>query len=516
MRKRLCSLVAMTALFTPVVARAQVSDGRCEALATLALPQATITLAQPVAAGKFAPPQPASGGQNNAALFAAAPGFCRVAATLRPTSDSDIKVEVWMPLAGWNGKFQAVGNGGWSGGISYPALARALARGYASASTDTGHQGDRASFALGHPERLIDFGGRAVHLTAVHAKTVIAAYYGAGPKFSYWNGCSSGGKQGLKEAQRYAGDFDGIIAGAPANNWIRQKAAVVAVNRAARQDSEGVIPAAKYPAIHRAVLGACDEIDGVKDGILEDPRRCSFDPQVLACKGADAATCLTPKQVESARAIYGSVRNPRTGEEVFPGLPKGTELGWDVQAGPEPRTVAYDLFAYVVFKDPNWNHLTLDLDRDVALAEKIDAEGPQSAAVDPNLRPFFDRGGKLLMYHGWADPNIVATNSINYYERVAAVLGGKSAIRGSFRLFMVPGMGHCSGGDGPNVFDMMTALEAWVEHGRAPDRIVASRVTDGKVVRTRPLCPYPEVAVYTGSGSTDAAESFVCAERKQP
>ncbi len=510
MSRRRAAVALVIGLAVPGSASAQGAD-RCETMGKVALRQGTVTKAQLVPAGAFAPPTPSGSGQNTAGLFASLPEFCRVAATLTPTSDSDIKAEVWLPASGWNGKFQAVGNGGWTGSISYPALARALARGYATASTDTGHKGDRASFVVGHPEKHIDFGWRAVHLTAVHAKTIIAAYYGSGPKFSYWNGCSSGGKQGLKEAQRFPADFDGIIAGAPANNWVRQKAAVVAVNRAANQDPASVIPPTKYAVVHRAVLDACDAIDGVKDGVLEDPRRCDFDPQALECQGEDVPSCLTARQVAAARAIYAAVRNPRTGELVFPGLPRGTERAWDVQAGPSPRTVAYDLFAYAVFNDPNWNHFTLDLDRDVALAEKLDAEGPQVAAVDPNLKPFFDLGGKLLMYHGWADPNIVATNSINYYERVAAALGGAGRIRGSYRLFMVPGMGHCSGGDGPNVFDMVSALEAWVEQGRGPERIVASRVTEGKVVRTRPLCPYPQVARYTGTGSTDNAANFVCA-----
>ncbi len=497
-------------LVLPGAARGQGVD-RCLSMADVQLAQATVTRAELIPAGAFTPPAQTTGGQNSAALFATLPAFCRVAATLTPTSDSDIGMEVWLPTSGWNGKFQAVGNGGWMGSISYAALARALARGYAAASTDTGHRGDRASFVVGHPEKHVDFGWRAVHLTAVHAKTLVTAHYGTGPKYSYWNGCSSGGRQGLKEAQRFPSDFDGIIAGAPANNWIRQKAAVVSVNRAARQDPASAMSPAKYATLHRAVLDACDTLDGVRDGVLEDPRRCEFDPGALECRAEDTPACLTPTQVTAARAIYAAVKNPRTREQIFPGLPRGTELDWDVQAGSSPRTVAYDLFAYAVFNDPNWNHTTLDLDRDVALAERLDAEGPQVAAVDPNLKPFFDLGGKLLMYHGWADPNIVATNSIDYYERVVAALGGDPRVRESFRLFMVPGMGHCSGGEGPNVFDMLAALEAWVEQGRAPERIVASRVSDGKVVRTRPLCPYPQVARYSGTGSTDDAGSFVCA-----
>lgn len=488
----------------------------CESLAKLTLPHTTVTLATLVPAGGFTPPggdAPPSRGPD----FTRLPAFCRIAATLAPTRDSAIGVEVWLPASGWNGRFQAVGNAGWTGSINYAALARALARGYATASTDTGHKGDRADFGVGHPEKLVDFAHRAVHLMAGHAKAVIGSYYGAPPRYSYWNGCSSGGRQGLKAAQRFPGDFDGIIAGAPANNWIRQKAAVVEVSKIVHREPDAYIPVAKYALIHRAVLEACDGLDGVEDGVLEDPRACTFDPAALLCTGEDAATCLTAKQVESARAIYAPIRNPRTAEVIFPGLPRGTELSWDVQAGPTPRTVAYDLFAYFVYENPKWDFRTLDLDRDVALAEKMDAEGPQMAAVDPNLKPFLDRGGKLLMYHGWADPNIVATNSIDYYEGVVRTLGDEVRLRDSFRLFMVPGMGHCGGGDGPNTFDMLSALEQWVEQGKPPDRIVASRVADGKVVRTRPLCPYPQVAVHSGTGSTDDAASFACtAPRRQP
>jgi feruloyl esterase len=494
----------------PAPALAQTGAEGCEPLAKLALPEARVTRAAVVEAGAFVPPAAGATGGGGTAVYKTLPAFCRVEATLTPSSDSDIKVEVWLPVSGWNRRLQAVGNGGWSGSVGYAGLARAVARGYAAASTDTGHQGDRASFALGHPEKLVDFGGRAVHLMTVHAKSIVSAYYGDPAKYAYWNGCSSGGKQGLKEAQRYPADFDGIIAGAPANNWIHQKAAVVAVNTYVHRDPESNIPESKYPMIHDAVLAACDLLDGVKDGVLENPRRCAFDPKVLECKAGDAPTCLTPKQVEAARKILAPVKNPRTGAEIFPGLTLGTELSWGVQAGPEPRTVAYDLWAYFVFKNLGWNYLTLDLDRDVALADKMDAEGPQMAAVDPDLGPFFGRGGKLLMYHGWADPNIVATNSVNYYGSVASALGGVENTKDSMRLFMVPGMAHCNGGDGPNTFDMVTALEQWVEQGRTPARIVASKLVDGKPVRTRPLCPYPQVAVYKGTGSTDDEANFVC------
>src|SRR6266576_7012122 len=261
---------------TPIFVLQLSAAASCESLTSLTLPNTTITLAKPVAAGEFTPPNPTPPGSN----YKNIPAFCRVAATLKPTSDSDIKIEVWMPATGWNGKFQAVGNGGWSGAIVYPSLARAIGRGYATASTDTGHSGGSGSFALDHPEKLVDFGYRAVHEMTVQAKAIIAAYYGDSPKFSYWNGCSSGGKQGLKEAQRFPSDYDGIIAGAPANYWTHLMTGEIWIAQAVHKDEASFIPASKFPIIHKAVLEACDALDGVKDGVLDDPRKCHFDPKV--------------------------------------------------------------------------------------------------------------------------------------------------------------------------------------------------------------------------------------------
>ena len=476
------------------ICAAQTGDS-CEKLTSLTLRSTTITMAQSVAAGDFSPP---SGG-----ALKGLPAFCRVAATLAPSQDSEIKIEVWLPASSWNGKFQAIGNGGWSGAIGYPALAKALAQGYATASTDTGHSGGSGSFALGHPEKLIDFAYRAVHEMTVKSKAIVAAYYGDGPKLSYWNGCSSGGKQGLKEAQRFPADFDGIIAGAPANFWTHLVTGSLWIAQAVHKDEASYIPASKYPLIHKAVLDACDAMDGVKDGLIEDPTRCRFDPKVLECKGSESSVCLTPPQVEAVRKIYGTAKNPRTGQEIFPGLAPGSELGWSGLAGPQPLSIAVDHFKYVVFKDPTWDWRTMNFDTDVALADKTD-DGMLNA-TDPDLKAFIGHGGKLLMYHGWNDQLIGPQNSINYYKSVP------DALRGSVRLFMVPGMNHCAGGEGPNTFDVVSAMEQWVEQGKAPVQITASHSTSGAVDRTRPLCPYPQVAQYKGTGSTDDAVNFVCA-----
>src|SRR5687767_11629524 len=484
-----------------------VTAATCESLAALKLSNVAVTQAVVVGAGQFSPP--GSGGKIPPAA-AKLPGFCRVAATLTPTRDSDIKIEVWMPAQGWNGKFLGVGNGGWAGNISYPAMADALARGYAVASTDTGHTGNGgdASFALGHREKLIDFGYRAVHEMTAAAKAFVKAFYDNAPRLSYWNGCSTGGKQGLTEAQRFPADYEAILAGAPANNWTRLMTGLLWAGRATLGDPASRIPPEKFAVLNRAALNACDAQDGVTDGVRENPRGCRFDPQVVACKESDGAGCLTTAQVEAARKIYGPATNPRTGEALYPGLPPGSELGWGPAAGgPAPFPIPDSHFKYVVFEDPKWDFRTFDFDRDFARAEKID--GGTLTAVNPDLSAFAKRGGKLLMFHGWNDQLITAQNSVDYYESVRSTLGA-ARTDATVRLFMAPGMMHCSGGPGPNQVDWITALEQWVEKGVAPTRIVASRSANGVGDRTRPLCAYPQVARYSGKGSTDEAANFSC------
>ncbi len=489
----------------------------CESLAALALPNAHITSAQEVAPGAFQPPAAprggagARGGRGGAQAYAKLPSFCRVAATLTPSNDSDIKIEVWLPASGWNGKFQAVGNGGWAGVISYPALAQAVAAGYAGASTDTGHVGNTAAFAIGHPEKVIDMGYRAVHEMTVKAKAIMDAYYGTGPKMSFWNGCSQGGRQGMTEAQRYPADFDAIVAGAPAVNWMTLHGVRMAIHQKAHATEDSAIAPDKYPAIHEAVLNACDALDGVKDGVIEDPTRCHFDPKVLQCKGADGPACLTPAQVETARALYAPLKNAKSGAAVFPALLlPGSEPNWATLVGPEPIGTALDAFKYVVFKDPNWDVRRFNVETDIDAAIKMDAGVLNSG--DTNLKPFFKRGGKLLMYHGWADPQVPALNSVDYFDGVVKTVG-RAAVGKSIELYMVPGMAHCAGGPGTDTFDKMAALEQWVEHGAAPSQIVASHLTNGTVARTRPLCPYGRIAHYKGTGSTDEAASFECTAR---
>jgi feruloyl esterase len=503
---RLASIVCIAVLLAVAAPAAMAAS--CEDLGSLKLANTTITLAQSIAAGAFTQAAPAGGkGKGNADAFKDLPAFCRVAFTVKPTSDSDIKIEIWLPASGWNGKYEVNGNGGWTGNIAPGTLAAGLLRGYATAQSDLGHEGGSASFALGHPEKLIDFGYRATHEMALKGKAIVAAFYGQNPRLSYFNGCSAGGRQAMMEAQRYPDDFDGIVAGSPGLDWSGRSMLAVWIGQASHKDDASYIPPSKYGLVHNAVLEACDARDGVKDGVLEDPTRCKFDPKELECKGADSPTCLTSAQVETARKIYTPVTNPRTKQTIAPAFEPGSEMGWATMGGPQPLGLGTDLFKYVVYQDPNWDYKTFNFDSDVdkTLKASVDLNARNS-----DLSGFFQRNGKMVQYHGWADPQISPDASVNYYKSVLERMGGASKVQGSYRLFMVPGMAHCGGGDGTSTFDMLTALEQWVEAKKAPDQIAASRLRDGKVDRTRPLCPYPQVAVYKGSGSTDEAANFSC------
>jgi feruloyl esterase len=473
----------------------------CESLASLKLPDTTIT-AQTIEAGALTAPAGGQGKQGPS--FADLPAFCRVAASVKPSSDSDIKFELWLPATGWNGNFEANGNGGWTGSIAPATLATGLRRGYAAAMSDLGHEGGSASFALGHPEKVIDFGYRAAHEMAVKSKAIIAAFYEKAPKVSYWNGCSAGGRSGLMEAQRYPEDFEAIVAGSPGVNWSGRSMHAVWIGQATHKSDASAVPASKFAMIHAAALAACDAKDGVTDGVIDQPDKCKFDPKTIECKEGDGPTCLTSSQVETVQKIYSAVTNPRTGQELFPPHQPGSELGWNTMAGAQPFGLGTDLFKYIVFQDPNWDYKTFNFDSDAARTRDASAS---MDALNPNLDKFFARGGKLVQYHGWADPQISPGVSVEYYQSVAS--RNKKA-DDSYRLFMVPGMNHCGGGDGTDQFDMLSVLEKWVDTKKAPDQVIASRVRSGKMDRTRPLCPFPQVAVYNGSGSTDDAANFSC------
>ena len=475
----------------------------CDALGQLNIAHGTITVAESVAAGAFRPPASNARAAN---AYGDVPAFCRVAATLTPSADSDIRIEAWLPLTGWNRKLQAVGNGGLGGSIPYAALAAALRAGYAAVGTDTGHAGGNADFVPGHPEKLIDFAYRSIHEMTAAAKVVVQAHYAAPAARSYFNGCSTGGRQALVAAERYPADYDGIIAGDASWDQMRLYAARVALNTFVNREPAAVIPPAKYAMIHEAVLNACDMNDGVKDGVIEDPSHCSFDVAALACADADRADCLTKPQVESARMMMSPIADPRSGAVLHPGrYYPGSELGWGGVGGPNPSGESLEAMRKIVFNS-SWDYHTIKVPDDVERAVK--ADNGLLYGGEANLSSFFARGGKLLMYHGWADPLVTPDASLIMYKRIADTSGQAAA--NSLALFMVPGMNHCQGGPGTDVFDKAAALDEWVESGRKPASIVAAHVSAGLVDRTRPLCAYPETAHYVGAGSTDEAKNFRC------
>ena len=507
----------------------------CTGLAQLALPEAKVVSAEGVPAGAFTPPpslNPWTAG--DPAFYKALPAFCRVVVKATPSTDSDIRIEVWMPAEGWNGRFRGQGNGGFAGEIDYRSMGAAVARGDATAGTNTGHSagGTDASWALGHPEKVTDFGYRAIHAMTQTGKATIRAYYGSPARHSYFGSCSNGGRQALMEAQRFPEDYDGILAGAPANYWTHLLTKAVADAQATTLEAASYIPSAKLPAIARAVNAACDAGDGVTDGVLNDPRQCHFDPATLACREGDSDTCLTAPQVTALKKLYEGPRDARGGE-IFPGYVPGAEEGeggWGPWiTGPAPgKSLLFAFgtgyFTNVVYEKAGWDYRNANLDEALAAAEEKTAA--KLDANDANLAAFKARGGKLVLYHGWNDPAISALNTIHYYESVVGRLG-RQATDGFMRLYMVPGMQHCGGGPGPNSFgqflpalsdepqrNVTTALERWVEGGEAPSTVVATKYGDDDpkkgVKATRPLCPYPQTATYKGQGDPGDAASFVC------
>ena len=511
----LATLTLLLGSLAPNLAAQTPSAGACGSLTQRSLPNTTIKTAETVTTGSFTPP-----GSTNA--IANLPSFCRVAGVIAPTPESQIVFEVWMPLEGWNGKFAGVGNGGWAGNVSYGALGDQLRRGYATASTNTGHEAapglNMARFAHEKPEQLVDFAHRSQHETAVAAKVLIGAFFSKPAARSYFIGCSSGGYEGLMEAQRYPADYDGIVAGAPANNWTRLMAG----------DFDGVLAVLKDPAahltlpalglLHRSALAACDSADGVSDGVLNDPRQCKFDPAQLTCTDKAAASCLTKAQVDAARRVYGGLKDPKTGAQLYPGLAPGSEPFWPHRDAANPFPIPLSHYKWLVFGNPDWDWKTFDFADPDDYQAHVKAEAkfaPILNATNPDLRAFRERGGKLLQYHGWNDQLISAQNSIDYYESVLSFFGRGGDVANFYRLFMAPGLAHCGGGTGPTTFDMQTVLEQWVEGGVVPDRVVATRAVNGVVDRLRPLCPYPQVAVYNGSGDTNDAANFTCREQRR-
>ncbi|HXP42623.1 MAG TPA: tannase/feruloyl esterase family alpha/beta hydrolase [Candidatus Acidoferrales bacterium] len=514
----------------PCLAQAQQA---CEKLKDLKLADTSVLSAESVLAGPFALPP------GLPAASVDVPAFCRVGGEIKPTPDSHINFEVWLP-AKWNGKLEQVGNGGLAGSINLFVLAAEMKKGFASAGTDDGHQGSPVdgSWVIGHPEKVKDFGYRAVHETNERAKQIIAAFYQKAPKYSYFNGCSEGGREAMMEAQRYPEDFDGILAGAAANKWTDLMAAF-AWNAQALNSAASFISPAKRTAIRETALAACGSQDGVKDAYIKDPLICHFDPSVLLCKDSESDSCLTAEQLAALKKIYSGPKNPRTQKQIASGYEPGAEgvsgvpgIAFDSYVyGAAPGASLDAIFSSAfyggfVFENPNWKFSDLNFDKDMLTAqEKI---GPSLNANNPVLSAFLAHGGKLIQYHGWNDGSPSPHHAIEYYEDVMAKMGGFTETSKFYRLFMVPGMMHCGSGPGPNLFGNMldfaapndsdhnifSALERWTEQGVAPDRIVATKYTNDDptkgVEMTRPLCPYPQIAKWTGKGTASDAQSWVC------
>jgi len=531
-------LISSVASLALIAVTASARGATCESLASLSLPNITISAAQTIPAGNYT--------AANNQTFTNLPAFCRVAGTATPTSQSEINFEVWMPPAGdWNRIFRGEGSGGSAGAITFSLMANAIQRHYATMSNDNGHTGSNWSFSL-QPERVVDFGHRAQHVTTVAAKGIIRAYYQKRPDFSYFYGCSQGGHHALMEAQRYPDDYDGIVAGAFAGiDWTALMFGELwtGVNSSVK-GPDFDLPQNKLDLLTNAALAQCSGNDGglASDQFLNDPRDCHFDPSKLQCKaGQDPSTCLTTSQLDAVQAIYKGASNPRTHQQIWPGFTVGSETFWrQVLVGNlnMPGGSSASFFRDGVFNgQSDFNYLNINFDSDVDLTNNKPAGSGETwedalDANDPYLGDFKRRGGKLLMYHGFADPFVTPLGSLDYYTAMIGANGhGQGAVKQtqSFaRLFMAPGVTHCAGGPGANVFngpsnlggpedsdhDVFLALRQWVEQGIAPRRIIGTKYVNDNpangVAFTRPMCPYPQQARYRGAGATTDAASFAC------
>lgn len=444
-----------------------------------------------------------------------APEFCHVYGYIGPQTTITLR----LPTHQWNGKLFVSGCGGVCGTPVRPGLFFdvALDRGYAVIANDMGHHsggtaGTEGQWAYDNDVMRMDFGFRATHATTVVGKAIVAAFYAKPQKYSYFQGCSTGGRQGLISAQRYPDDFDGIIAGAPVNVYATgsmQQIWAALANRNA--DESSIMKRRDVEFLHRKVVETCDPVDGLKDGIIENPRKCGFDPGSLTCKAGETAECLTPEMVQVARKLYGGPVNSQ-GEQIHAGVEVGSELSWISSAfddGARPGallTFGMEKLRYISYNEgPSWNPRDFDWDRDPPRARGFDAV---YAANNSDLRKFKARGGKMIQYHGWYDETAVPANSVDYYEAVTRTMGGAVATQDFYRLFMIPSLNHCSGGAGATVVDYLTALEQWVEQGKSPEVLIGRNIKHGETTLSRPHFPYPDVARYTGKGDPKDAANF--------
>ena len=505
------SLTIAIAALSGVVATSSNAAGApvpCAQLVTIALPEATVTAAEEIPAGEYAPPA----GPRLTNL----PAFCRVALTVSP----QIRIEVWLPKDAWNGRYRGEGGGGYAGQVSYGGLAEGIRLGYATASTDTGHPASAGgSFALMADGRLNeqligDFAERSLRELAIKSKAVIAAYYGDAPKYSYWNGCSTGGRQGLMAVQRFPEEYDGLVIGAPAINWDRFIPAELWPQIVINKTVGSPIASDKLNMATKAAVAACDAKDGVTDGVINDPRKCTYDPKALVCKAGDAsANCLTMAEADAIRKIWNGPITA-SGQRLWFGLEPGTPLG--ALAGGTPFPIATTHVQSWVHQDPKFDWRTLseaDFAADFKTSQQKfhDIIGTDAA----NLSGFRKHGGKMIIWHGEADPLIFPRGTLNYFDRVLADNGGADKVKDFARLFMAPGVGHCGGGDGPAPAGLFDAVVNWVEKGQAPDTVQAIRKRQDGTTITRPLCAYPKTAKWTGAGSTDEAKNFACVDGQQ-
>jgi feruloyl esterase len=514
---------------------------RCATLSRLKLDQVVIELAAMQAAGR-----PVSGAKlpdmtgkpDGGPEITGLPTFCRVVGSIQPVPGSHIRFEVWMPNEGWDGRFYGVGIGGFAGSIDYLTLSLALKAGQASVATDTGHAGtpSDSAWAKGQPERVRDYGWRAIHLTTGAAKKLVAAFYSRGPDHSYFVGCSGGGRQGLVEASRFPEDYDGILAGAPAALWTDLAISMINPVQAQLQPGAG-IRREQARLLQDEVLKQCDALDGQTDGLVDDPRQCKLEYSKLACGASNSPHCFSPPQLEALKRIHTGARDA-SGRQLTGGyLPSGSEagtpsplLGWEgyLLTGPNGRPLGEALaggllqnLIQVDFATP----ATFDFNKDPARLKAALAD----LDAEPNLQRFFARGGKLILWHGWADAAIPPEATVKFHESIARKSGRQA--KDAVRLFMVPGVQHCFGGTGPDAFgqlnapqpgetpdrNMVAALQAWVEGGTAPETIVARRGHGGLMgmpamgpERQRLLCAYPAKAVFKAGADPDKASSYSC------
>jgi feruloyl esterase len=500
----------------------------CESLAKQTLPNTAITTAQMVAPGDLKMPSrsiggPPPGGTGGPAGQQAAPfgrrprtdltklpAICRVQAAVRPSRENEATLEVWLPATGWNGSLMTMTHPSSASGSVPADVVEGVRRGYA-ALLNTGPALDAWDIAAKSPDLLLDFGYRTGHAMLVAARAITNAFYGSPVNHAYFLGCSEGGREGFNAAHHYPEDYDGIIVGGSGIQFSIINAAQMYPAWFMSKDRARFIPEPKWTMIHNAVLDACDMIDGIKDRVIADPRQCPFNPDTLLCKGAEADNCLTAPQVEALKATYKGPVNPRTGEVIFPGPVLGGELPVFEFANPDvPMRPAALLYKALVFGDPDWDFRTLDFDKDVQLAIQKVAPAIETAPAD--LRAYFDRGGRLLYWDGWNDFNN-PYYWMDYHAGLQKLLGAEKVAK-SFQMYFVPGMQHCSGGEGCDSFDKLGAITEWVTTGRPPARILSSHIENGIVTNTRPICPYPQVAKYKGLGDPNNDANYVCTDTR--